>query len=493
MPQLDYRPAGSLLPLFLDREAFWYVTLGPLGSGKTLASIMKLMQLAGTQKAGRDGIRRTRGVISRPTLPQIKSTVLRDIMDPGTLGPVARWRPSDNLIVIDVGDIHAEWFLLPLETAADQRRVLSMQLSYAYLNEVREIDFEIVTAIAGRVGRYPRQVDGGVTQPAVLMDSNPPASGSALHLFLTEPVETTGPDGVTRLLGPDGHPLKGPRRNLRYIHQPSGLSEDADWLEYLPGGALYYRNLEVGQSLDWIDVHVHGRFGRDVSGLSVFGTTFDEGWHTGRDLKTAPGQPLMVGLDPGLNPAAVIGQPLPNGTVQVLAEVYAENMLFRRFLEERLRPVLNEARFQMRPFVVVMDPAGASRTAMSADTPLGVARELGLPVRLAPTNDIQARIIAVERWLTSSVGRQPSLLIDPDRCPVLVDALARSYRYRRSKVTRELEAQPEKRHPISDVADALQYLCLGLSGRTERRERAGRERPWERGTGQAAPSALAWT
>jgi hypothetical protein len=339
-----------------------------------------------------------------------------------------------------------------------------MQLTFAYLNEVREVDFEIVNAIAGRVGRYPRQVDGGVTQPCVLMDSNPPSEGSALHEFLT---------------------VKKPD-NLCMLHQPGGLDPRADWLQYLPGGRTYYDNLVIGQSRDWVDVHVHSKFGRDVSGQSVYGQTFDEGWHGADRIQPFSGRTLVVGLDPGLNPAAVVVQPTPNGGVSVLRETYAENMLFKRFLNEKVLPMLAEPDLVQRPYMIVMDPAGRNRTGVSDDTPLGICRQAQLPVRLAPTNEIRARTLSVERWLTTTLaGRQPAFRIDRRRCPVLIDALARSYRYRRRR-TGELEGTPEKRHPTSDVVDALQYGCLGLAGRLE-------ARPAVDAREHEPASALAWT
>jgi hypothetical protein len=464
---LTYSPVPSLEPLFEDDDAFWYVCIGPLGSGKTMASLMKMVELAARQPPGADGVRRSRAVISRVTLTQLKSTVLRDILDPGVLGPLVKWRPSDNLIVFDAGDIHSEWFLLPLETPQDQRRVLSMQLSFAYINEVREVDFEIVTAVAGRVGRYPRMVDGGFWHPCMIMDTNPPAADSALQKF----VEDQAPD------------------NMLYIHQPSGLSPHADWVKYLPPG--YYEKLIVGQSRDWIDVHVHSRFGKDKSGMAVFGEVFDEDFHVSRDrLPVFPSLPIVVGVDPGLNPAAVVGQAWPSGQLGVYEELYAENMLFREFLTTKLQPVLNGPRFYGRPYVVVMDPAGRSRTAMAADTPIGLCKHLGIPARLAPTNEIKARLLNVESWLTRQVGGKAGVRVEAPGCPVLIDGLRRDYRYRRKKgvggAAQELEETPEKRHPVSDVCDAFQYLTMGLAGRIE--PRLGRLQSVSR-----APSPLAWT
>jgi len=53
----------------------------------------------------------------------------------------------------------------------------------------------------------------------------------------------------------------------------------------------------------------------------------------------------------------------------------------------------------------------------------------------------------------------PALIIDRKRCPMLVRALNGAYRYARNQagLTKPL---PEKLHPASDLADALQYVCL---------------------------------
>ena len=54
------------------------------------------------------------------------------------------------------------------------------------------------------------------------------------------------------------------------------------------------------------------------------------------------------------------------------------------------------------------------------------------------------------------------MVIDRNRCPMLVRALNGAYRYARNQagLTKPL---PEKLHPASDLADALQYVCLVLN------------------------------
>jgi hypothetical protein len=76
----------------------------------------------------------------------------------------------------------------------------------------------------------------------------------------------------------------------------------------------------------------------------------------------------------------------------------------------------------------------------------------------APTNDVDRRIGSVERQLILHNGFE----ISP-ACPVLINAIAAEYRYK-TKKNGDLEDYPEKRHPVSDLADSLQYGTLVASG-----------------------------
>ena len=82
----------------------------------------------------------------------------------------------------------------------------------------------------------------------------------------------------------------------------------------------------------------------------------------------------------------------------------------------------------------------------------------------------------------------PAIIIDGGNCPNLVQALKFHYRYRR-KQNNNLDETPEKSHPWSDLADCLQYMCLGATGSYL----AGvidSERPRPRGP---RPSVASWT
>jgi hypothetical protein len=85
-------------------------------------------------------------------------------------------------------------------------------------------------------------------------------------------------------------------------------------------------------------------------------------------------------------------------------------------------------------------------------------------VRPARTNNIAPRIAAVDQFLTRTVDGKPGMIIDPAGCGELIKALAGRYRYKIKKpgtVDQQIdEDAPEKLHPWSDLADALQYLCM---------------------------------
>jgi hypothetical protein len=109
----------------------------------------------------------------------------------------------------------------------------------------------------------------------------------------------------------------------------------------------------------------------------------------------------------------------------------------------------------------------------------------------------------VERLLMQNVMGNPMLRIDGDNCPKLVLALNGFYRYGRKRdgTTKVL---PDKTHPWSDVADAFQYMCQGVSPqfqpivartitRAHQRGRVVVSRDTFEAPARRAPSARGWT
>lgn len=441
MTTLDFSPVATVARLFMpEPQHRFFIVIGPIGSTKTTTCIFWLLTQAALQYPSPDGVRRTRFALIRNTLASLKQTVLKDIRS--LLGAVAEWQPSSNTVFVRAGDVESEWLLMPLETPEDQRRLLSLQLTGAYINELREVDFGLAMAAFSRTGRFPSTKHGQVQcrRRFLLADSNMGVEGSDMHRFLEE----EGPSN----------------KRLLYVRQPSALDPAADWLQFLPED--YYADAMVGATPSWIKQHIHAEWGLDLSGEPVWTGAWVPALHISDNyLEPAAGVPLLVGVDPGLNPAAVITQSW-DGQMRVLAELAVANIQFRAFVEQFLLPLLQQPRFWQRQVQCVMDPAGRSRSMLTADTALGVLKGYGLACEPARTNDLDPRLQAVSRLLMerTSLGA-PCLIVDP-RCESLIKGFNGAYRYvRDSKL--ELKPQPEKKHPVSDLQDALQYAAMGLT------------------------------
>jgi len=244
-----------------------------------------------------------------------------------------------------------------------------------------------------------------------------------------------------------------------FFTQPSGLSNEADWLQYLPGGRKYYERLLGGHSEEWIKVHVHGEFGEDLTGSAVFRHSFSQETHVKDELLVNPQLPLYIGQDFGRTPACLISQNKMEGGINVLEELTAENMGIEVFAKTVLRPKLMEERYHGLPVCVICDPAGEYKQQIGEESMADVLRSIGFKVVRASTNNIEPRLRSVEALLNENFNGNPSLSIDRERCPLLIRALGHEYKYKKLKTGRT-EETPTKDHPWSDLCDSLQYLCL---------------------------------
>lgn len=444
---------------FMRSTALFRIILGPVGSGKTTGCIFELLKIAVNQeKSPQDGIRYTRFAIVRQTFEQLRTTILKDIEQ--WLGKVSSYKVQDKTVTIRFGDVKSEWMLIPLEDMDDQRRLLSSQLTGAWMSEAIEMDVNLVGAILGRCGRYPSGNHGAPSWYGAIGDTNFPTEGSDWHKRL----EGDRPD------------------NWAVFKQPGGMAENAENLEWLvqtsetrklpvddprrrAQGRSYYLGLLGAGNEDWVKRYVHAQYGADPSGSAVFRSTFkrtidDEPWHVDPDgLDPVPGHNLIVSQDFGRNPFGLIGQVDHRGRLRVLEELEATDIGLAEHVKHNLRPTLMQERYIGLASYLVGDPSGVGRGAVFDDSPFSFLKREGFSAYPAPTNDIDKRLLAVEQWLLKTFPDGPALVIDGTRCPKLVMALSGMYRFSKRK-NGQLNPLPEKNHPWSDVADALQYLCL---------------------------------
>lgn len=434
---------------FMQSDAFFRLIAGPVGSGKTTACIFELLRRALEQEECSDGLRHTRFAIVRQTLKQLKDTVLKDITQ--WLNGIVHYKVSENTIYVSVGNVRSEWLLIPLEDAEDQKRLLSSQLTGAWMSEAIEMDVNIVPAIMGRLGRFPSRAqmkegrDPALPWPTwfgAIADTNFPTEGSDWHRVM----EVQTPP------------------HWQIFKQPGGMEPDAENIENLPGGRRYYERLADGQNEDWVKRYVHAQYGNDPSGTAVFRSTFKKGFHTSKEkLIPSPGYPLIIAQDFGRNPASLVGQLDYRGRLLVFKELTPIDVGLELHVRTNLRPLMTMSDFMGMPHFVVGDPAGTSKNTHFEETSFDLLKRMGFQAHPAPTNDIDPRIRSVEQFFLMSVNAGPGILIDEEGCPNLVRALSGMYRFAKRR-NGEINPIPEKKHPWSDVADCLQYMCMASMG-----------------------------
>lgn len=442
---LTYTPPKSAKD-FLQSEAFISLIVGPVGSTKTTAGIMKIAYHAAQMAKGRDGIRRSRAIWVRNTREQLRDTSIPDVLRWFPDGQAGTYLKSEYKFLLRFDDVECEILFRGLDDSNDVRRLLSLQASFGILDEFREINPDIFNALQGRLGRYPSKLDNNVgcvtdngkSNAHIWGMTNPPDMDTFWEDFLTNP--------------PD---------NAEVFFQPSGLSPEADWLEFLPDD--YYDNLAQGKSEDWVDVYIHAKFGKSLSGQPVF-RSFTRDQHVSKEIlkPLSTSTPLIIGVDAGLTPAAVITQVLWDGRVVVYNALISEGMGALRFVREKLKPLLAN-KFPGYRSLIVIDPAAFQRAQTDERTVADIYKAEGFQVKPSKTNAITARIAAVDKYLTRTVDGKAGLLICPDGAAPLVQALAGKYRYK-VNTKGERDESPEKSHPWSDVADAFQYACLHADG-----------------------------
>lgn len=414
----------------MTSDAFVRGIRGPFGSGKSTVCVMEIMRRAQLQPVGFDGKRRSRWAVIRNTYPELRTTTIKTWHQwfPPSLGHWQGEGPPTHRIT--TGDLDLEVIFLALDRPDDIAKLLSMELTGAWINEAREVPKAVLDGLTGRVGRFPSVMMGGRGWSGILMDTNPPDTDHWWYRL----AEEQKPDG------------------FEFFAQPSGRSPDAENRENLPDG--YYERQIAGKDPDWVKVYVDAEYGYVREGKPVWAMYID-GLHC-KEFDLLPRVPIAVGIDFGLTPAAALLQLTPSGQVRVFDEIVATDMGASRFAEilgPRLRSTWKDWPVQ----AIKGDPAGDSRAQSDETTPFQILRKAEIMATPASTNDPVRRIEAVSQALRRLVDGQPGFLIHP-RCTVLRKALLGGYCYKRLQVSgvEQYKDVPDKNN-YSHVADALQY------------------------------------
>jgi len=440
----DVRKSAPTLARFHRSNHPFRIICGPIGGGKSVACCIEIFRRCKEQRVGTDGFRRSRWVVVRNTIGQLRDTTLKTFFDwfpPGA--GVGRWRATETTYFFEFGDVRAEILFRALDTPDDIAKVLSLELTGAWLNECREIPQEVVESLQGRLERFPSQKMGGSDYWMMIADTNPPATDTYWWKLLEHmPLEGDDPDTLV---------------DCDTFIQPSGLAENAENTDNLEPG--YYTRKAKGRSKAWVDVYIKAQYAISQAGKPVYHRVFKRDRHVSlTPLPIDPYLPVIISFDCGLTPAATFKQMHLDGRIYTLREAVEFDMGMKRFAKLRLRPIIKNF-FPNNPLIFVGDPAGKRRADSDESKAMDMIKhefeEEDAIVIGASTNDPDVRIQATEGILSEYPEGEPLCLIDLS-CKWYIVGLQSGYRYPKLKGSGEYGLSPQK-NDWSHIIEAGQY------------------------------------
>lgn len=493
--QIDLRSIPTIFRAIADRSNFVGL-MGPVGSGKSHGCSAKLMAHANMQPVQKDGYRRSRYAVIRNTGPELKSTTIKTfcgVFPEGPHGRVIYSAPITYRMVFPprggAAGLDVEILFLALDNPHDVRKLLSLELTGAWINEAREIHRAIVDALTGRIGRFPSMKDGGCYLPQIWADTNPPDEMNWWYEYF----ETPRPDVLFR--APDGSEVnlsyklyKQPPAMLEVREVGSGKYESIDaGYEYLyekeevlpAAGSFwginpqaenlknllpsYYAQQVNNKALQYIRVYVQGKYGYVQTGKPVV-PEFNELLQV-QDIPILRDVPLHIGIDIGggtLAPAAIIGQAHPmTGTKLIHSEVVAKDMGVENFCKV-LRNHVN-LMYPDHPIECCFtDPAAEQRDQIFEVKVNEYLRAASFNVRPAPTNDWAIRRQALADPCSRIIQGKPGMLVNP-RCKMFIAGMRGKWDFKKLAVTgSDQYADRPNKNEYSHPCEAGGYLMLGL-------------------------------
>lgn len=447
MPDMIYIPTktGKLFHEARDVDTgFVRAIMGPIGSGKSVTCVMDLIMIAMEQEPDSKGVRRTKFAIIRNTYRELLDTTVATFFTwiEQESGHWSSLNMAFNLKqqLPDGTIMETEFLFRALDKPDDIKKLLSLEITAAWINEAREISKAVVDMVQGRVGRYPPKVYGvEATYFGLIMDTNPCDNDHWWYNLLEVDI-------------PDNH---------KYFRQPSGISPEAENIDNLPRN--YYKNMQAGKTPEWINVYVKGEYGFITDGRPVWPEYNDQLHYVNHKFVPDINKPISIGIDFGLTPAALFGQVTPTGAMVVFDELVTFNMgavNFGKLLKSHL-----EYYYDGYTFDICGDPAGEGRAQTDEETPFMMLYAQGIDAYPAHTNDftIRREVVADYMMRLDFTGK-PALQITPG-APTFRKACSGGYRMKRMQVSGEerFQDKPDKNR-FSHIADAGQYLFLGAVG-----------------------------
>lgn len=478
--ELHIKPQGQVLTEFWQSNKRWQFIRGPLGSGKTIQTILKVLKLMCEQEANKEGIRPSRWWAVRNTYADLQETTIKDwLAICGDYGKFVNAQPPYQKLDFDLPDgttVKAEIIFRALDRPDTIKKLRGSQVTGFWLNETKELDKAILDMADARHGRYPSLVAGGTypTWHGIIGDYNSPDEDHYLYKMAEE--DSLDIQIKIKRTNRGGYDMVNLRDTADFFHQPGGLiktlnrhangqpiyelNEEAENLLNLPSG--YYETTQIGKSEEWIDVNLCNEYGFVSDGKPVHPQYVDSVHCSSVDLVADKKLPLELGFDFGRTPACSIGQyDRNNGRILIIDEFLASNLGAPQFAKE-----LNKYLAANYPDFKVNrgwgDPSGDSKGQATDDTPFKILNKAGLFASPTFTNDPLIRRSAISNpCLENAIDGRPRFLISP-KAKMTRKGLMGGFCFKRVQVTGEKYRDEPDKNEYSHVVEACEYLCLGL-------------------------------
>lgn len=447
--------------IFHEDDTFIKLVMGPYGSGKTTICLNHIVRCASLMPYWSSGRRKSRWAIVRNTSGELYSTTLQSWLTWfGDLGDIKkRQKPLltyEHMFNDGRGVIELELIFIALDREEDVRKIKSLEVTGAYINELSEVPQGALSHFKGRVNhRYPsRSFCPDPYWSGIIADTNPPDVDHWIYK-----------DFETKSLA-----------NYKIFHQPHGLlkvdgkwgrNPDCDNADNLADD--YYLKLAEGQTEDFVKVFCLGEYGSVTFGKVVY-PEYNDDLHSVDHIDAIQGEPIHLGWDFGLTPACVVVQFTVRGQLRVLKEYTAENMGIRSFAQL----VLSNLGIDF-PYCKVgeseADPSGSAQdTILEELSCIGELNSLGIKTNPASSNDLDVRLGSVRYFLNMMLDGKPSFIIDKKLAPILRKGFIKDYCFKRVAVAGEerYRDKPDK-NMASHPHDALHYIAMRFAASHSRK------------------------
>jgi len=437
------------LTKFHKSDAFYRCVRGPVRSGKSTGMCVEIMKRAMEQKVGPGNVRRSRWVVVRNTYRELEDTTLNTWLMWFPEAVFGSFNRRTMTHVLQFNDIYCEVMFRALDRPDDVKKLLSLEVTGAWINEAREVPKAIVDVLGDRVEQYPPKMDEGVTWGGVFLDTNAPDEDHWWFEFEANPP-----------------------RDWKFFVQPGALKEvregifkanpKAENIKNLNAGHNYYLKRMGGKKDSYIRVYYCNQFGFVEEGRRVHPEYSDAAHCSPSPLIPNPEHQVVVGLDYGLTPAAAFFSRRPSGQWWLFHEITTEKVGIKNFGQMCLLPYYLSTLKDFDNVSYYGDTWGNTAGQNDKRTPGMILETIGFNIEhpsIEGGTTIRREALAAP--LERMIDGEPGLLIDPS-CKAIRKGLSSKYVYKRLKVSgdEKFQEKPDKNW-WSHVCEAAEHGMWG--------------------------------